>query len=359
MNKLKLSLAVTVCLILMNGFARAQQQEGASTNSGTATMSASNGAGQTGIRDYLLGPGDVMELRVFNETQFDGSLEVTNDGSVTVPFVEVPIQAACRRVEDVRKDVVAALGKMLRKPQVNLQIKERRSRVPAVVYGAVQSPQRFEMNRRVRLLELISYSGGFTEKAAGTIQITHTQQQVCAEPEQQIEAAHTSAVDTTTSDAETTAAGLPLPKVYNVEDIKMGKDSANPFIRPGDVIRVDEAQPIYVTGSVVAPQGVYLRDNMTLTRAIAMVGGLRKEAKKDKVLIRRRTKDEQQYETIAVNYEAIRKQKQSDIVLQPYDIVEVSEAGVFTAQRLPEFFLGLASQTATSLAGNAPLRVLY
>ena len=53
---------------------------------------------------------------------------------------------------------------------------------------------------------------------------------------------------------------------------------ANPMIRPGDYILVTEAEPVYVTGSVNSPQGVFMRDQLTLGRALAMVGGPRKEA---------------------------------------------------------------------------------
>lgn len=398
MKNLKLTLALA-CSLLVSSAAVAQT----GTSSAPASSAASGGMGQQGIRDYLLGPGDILELRVFNETQFDGTFEITNDGNIVVPFVETPIEARCRRVEDVRKDVIAALSKMLKRPQINLNVKERRSRVPAVVFGAVLSPQRYEMNRRATLIELISMSGGFTEKAAGTIQIIHTQQAVCEQdglnnnnslasvplstlatnaspstPEVAPEAASSSAItDVKKSDDGATAEGgassekqesvlatetdyLKLPMdIFNIEDVRLGKQSANPVIRPGDVIKVDEAQPIYVTGAVIAPQNIYLRPNMTLTRALAMVGGTTKIAKKDKIRIRRQQPGAQQVEVLTVNYDAIRKQKANDIYLQPYDIIEVGEAGVFSKQRIPELITGLGSQSISGLVGNLPLRVLY
>lgn len=351
--------------------------------SGVTAASAQTST-SAGIRDYLLGPGDVIELKVFNETQFDGTLEIGNDGTVIVPFVETPITAVCRRLEDVRVDVISALGKMLKRPQVNLQIKERRSRVPASVYGAVQTPTRFEMYRRVRLLELISYAGGVTERANGTIRIFHTPQSfVCGEEEKTfgIPSANSNSTTTTATPAAgmtatatsttttsttvtTTDASFDPTQVrfdeYRIEDLKRGIEVANPYIRPGDIVKVEEAEPVYITGSVVQPQGVYLRDGLTLSRALAQVGGVRKEAKTDKIrIIRSKPNSNEKPELLAVNYKAIRDQKQPDVLLKPYDIIEVGEANPFSGSQIGRTLLGFVTQGATGLAGQAPLRVLY
>ena len=42
---------------------------------------------------------------------------------------------------------------------------------------------------------------------------------------------------------------------------------------------VTEAEPVYITGAVMSPGGIYLREQLMLSRALAMVGGARKEAK--------------------------------------------------------------------------------
>ena len=349
--------------------------------SGVTAASAQTST-SAGIRDYLLGPGDVIELKVFNETQFDGTLEIGNDGTVIVPFVETPITAVCRRLEDVRVDVIAALGKMLKRPQVNLQIKERRSRVPASVYGAVQTPTRFEMYRRVRLLELISYAGGVTERANGTIRIFHTPQSfVCGEEEKTFGIPSATSTTTTATPADgmtatatsttatsttvtTTDASFDPTQVrfdeYRIEDLKRGIEAANPYIRPGDIVKVEEAEPVYITGSVVQPQGVFLREGLTLSRALAQVGGVRKEAKINKIrIIRSKPNSNEQPELLAVNYKAIRDQKQPDILLKAYDIVEVGEANPFSGPRIGSTLLGFVTGGVGSFIGQAPVRVLY
>lgn len=310
------------------------------------------GGTSTGEAEYQLGPGDQLELRVLDEPQFDGTFEIDRAGEIEVPFMDFAVRAQCRTVADVRKDIRKELSKMLRKPRVYLAVRERRSRPTAVITGAIMNPQQFQMYRRARLLELVNFSGGITERASGLITVFHTQPALCPAPG-----------DPATEDLQQTADELSrqVPfSVYSVTDLRAGKQESNPVVRPGDIIRIEEATPVYVTGFVMAPQGVYLRPETTLTTVIAQVGGMRREAK-DKIKIYRRKKDTPtEFELIAVNYADIRKQKSPDIVLQPYDVIEVGEANPFTSPtRLRDLFVGLAMGGVGQIATGIPLRVLY
>ena len=329
---------------------RAQQPQTGQTTQAFSPAPGTGDAVSNGAKDYPLGPGDVVELRVFGEPQFDGSYDVDDEGRLVVPFVEQPIDARCRNINQIRKEVVTALAKFIRSPQVYMRVKEQHSRRPAVVYGAVRQPLRFEMHRRARLLELLSNSGGVTEQANGTIQVTHTEQSVCPEPDEIGDArSGVQGVD---------ALGVPF-SVYRVNDLKLGKAEANPFIRPGDIVYIAEASPIYITGSVVSPQGLYLREEMMLSTALAMVGGVRKEAKTSEVRIYRQKEGGGTRELITADYRAIQKKKAPDVKLQPYDVIEVPEAGVFSAKRLPQLLTGMISGGISSFANVIPMRVIY
>ncbi|HEV7905975.1 MAG TPA: SLBB domain-containing protein [Pyrinomonadaceae bacterium] len=303
----------------------------------------------TARREYLLGPNDVIELRVFGEPQFDGAFAVDGDGKLVVPFVEEPLMAQCRSVKELRKDVETALSKFLKNPRIYLTVKDEKSRTPAIVYGAVRSPAPYEMRRPARLLELISKSGGVTEQQSGTIQISHTQPLICPEPEDMQAAAQ--------ADLGEDSLGLPF-NIYRVEDLKLGKSEANPYIRPGDVIYVAEALPIYVTGSVVQPSNLYLKEGMTLSRAISIVGGPR-NAKESQVRIYRQKPGGLKAETLTIDYKAIKQGKQPDIALQPYDIIEVPENGVWSAKGVAKMLTGLATSGAASIVSSGGTRILY
>lgn len=350
-----LFLALAICAAAAPALA---QQDGApapppqtGTTAGLGPSTA--GLDVMGIKKYLLGPGDQLDLRVFNESQFNGTLVVNDEGNVEVPFVEKPIPARCRSDREVKADIVTALSKFLNKPQVSLIVRDMRSRPPAVVFGAVRSPSRVQMQRRARLLELLATSGGVTDAAGGSIQIFHTEPVMCPESEDMPAAP---AAATLASNDPTQ---LPY-EIYSIGDLKLGKEEANPFIRPGDIVIVQEAQPVYITGAVVSPQGIYIREGkLQLLQAIAMVGGLRKEAKGSEIIIYRRKADSQEPERVAVNLNDIKKEKTKDIALQPYDIIVVPDGSGGIKGTLTDIMRGTLSGSLTAFGQTALPRVLY
>lgn len=304
-----------------------------------------------GIRNYLLGPGDVLDVRIFGQPDLNSTAEIDSDGNISsLPFLETPIRAKCRTEKQVQKDIADAYGKYLKTPQISVRITQRNSRQPATVFGAVRQPTRIQMQRKVRLNELMAASGGFTERAAGTIQILHTEPVMCPAPGEEADAAPIEGTE------------IPLILV-RISDLRAGKLEANPVIRPGDYILVTEAEPVYITGSVNSPQGVYMRDQLTLGRALAMVGGPRKEAKTTDIRIYRQKPGSPEQDTIHVDYSAIKKNQKPDVLLEAYDIIEVPEASMFSASRLPQTLMGAVSgafNSALSASGQIlPTRVLY
>jgi polysaccharide export outer membrane protein len=304
-----------------------------------------------GIRNYLLGPGDLLDVRVFGQPDMNAIVEVDSDGNISsLPFVETPIPAKCRTEKAVQKDIATAFERYIKKPQVSVRISERKSRQPATVFGAVRQPTRVQMQRKVRLNELMAASGGFTERASGTIQILHTEPLMCPQPGEEAEAAP---IDGTR---------IPL-QIVKISELRSGSPKANPIIRPGDILQVTEAEPVYVTGSVVAPQGIFLRDQLTLSRALAMVGGVRREAKLSTVKIYRQKPGAQDQETIVVDYGAIKSNKQPDVFLQAFDVIEVPEAGILSAGRIGQTLLGAATGSLGNIfsSGGSTLtnKVIY
>jgi polysaccharide export outer membrane protein len=328
-----LALLVSFTLPILVKTQEQQSAPAAAPSQGFSQPSVDN----QGIRNYLLGPGDVLDVRVFGQPDMNAIVEVDSDGNISsLPFVENPIPAKCRTEKAVQKDIATAFGKYIKNPQVSVRISERKSRQPATVFGAVRQPTRVQMQRKVRLNELMAASGGFTERASGTIQILHTEPLMCPQPGEEAEAAP---IDGTK---------IPL-QIVKISELRAGLPQANPIIRPGDILQVTEAEPIYVTGSVFSPQGIFLRDQLTLSRALAMVGGVRKEAKLSSVKIYRQKPGAQDQETIIVDYGAIKNNKKPDIFLQAFDVIEVPEANVFSLQRFPQTLLGAASGSLGSM----------
>jgi polysaccharide export outer membrane protein len=348
MRARSLFLALAICAAA----APALAQEQAPAPQVSAPASSGTSLDVMGIKKYLLGPGDVLDLRVFNEPQFNGTLVVNDEGNIEVPFVDRPIPARCRADREIKADIVAALEKFLNKPQVSLRVTEMRSRPPAVVFGAVRSPSRVQMQRRARLLELLATSGGVTESAGGDVQIFHTEPVMCPDPEDDLSRPLASNV----SDDPTQ---VPY-EIFSLTDLKLGKEEANPVVRPGDIVIVQEAKPVYLVGAVVAPQGLHIREgNLRLMQAIAMVGGLRKEARASEVVIHRRKGPRGETERVPVNFNDIRKQKAEDIALQPYDVVEVPDGTGGIRGTIDSYLKAIVRGSISTVGTQLPTRVIY
>jgi polysaccharide export outer membrane protein len=348
---MKVSLSIALLALLITPSLALGQDQPGSTPPPQAPGSGSSNVDNQGIRNYLLGPGDMLDVRVFGQPDLNAIVEVDSEGNISsLPFLEAPIPAKCRNEKDIQKAIATAYEKYLKKAQVSVRITERKSRPPATIWGAVRQSMRVQMQRKVRLTELMAVSGGFTERASGKIQILHTEPLMCPGPGEEKEA---QPIDWNNNPFQ----------LISISDLRMNKPGANPFIRPGDFVVVTEAEPVYITGSVVSPQGVYMKEHLTLGRALAMVGGLRKEARGSDIKILRMNPETGKQDTISVDFTAIKKNQAPDIELQAYDIIDVPEAGMFSSGRLGQTLLGAITGSLGSAITGAgsilPTRVLY
>jgi polysaccharide export outer membrane protein len=296
-----------------------------------------------GVRNYLLGPGDVLDVRVFGQSDLNTLAEIDGDGNISsLPFLEKPIRAMCLTEKEVQRSIATAYAAYIKNPQVSVRIQARNSRPPATLYGAVRNPMLITMMRRVRLHELIARSGGVTERASGTVQVIHTQPEMCPEPGEVV-MKRVSATSSVESQMES----------FKLREL--GSESGDPFIRPGDVIIVTEGEPIYVTGAVLAPQPIFMKDQLTLGRAIAMAGGPQKLANTAEVHIYRKKDGAIGQEDLKYNYDAIRKGRDKDVLLQPYDIIDVRNSGPFSGKNIADLFLNMGK----SSIGFLPQRMIY
>jgi polysaccharide biosynthesis/export protein len=293
-------------------------------------------------KGYLIGAGDKIEVKILGEPQFDFIARIDEDGVIQVPFFDKSVSAQCRTEKDLRADITKLLTKYLKNPQVSLQILERRSIAPATVYGEVRQQQQVELRRKARLIELLSGAGGTTEDAGGMVQVFRTQKSMCGSP---------------TEETAWQNNGLDVPnRQYSLTSVLSGKEESNPIIYPGDVIVVQKASPVYVTGEVRQPTGLRIREGgLSLTQAIAMVGGT-VVPKTKSINIYRLKDNSQERELLAVDYEAIKKGKIKDMMLQPFDIVEVNKPARKPWEVASDLFLGGAK---TLLQQAIPTRILY
>ena len=285
-------------------------------------------------RGYLIGPGDEIAGKVLGEPQFDFLATVDENGKIEVPFFEKPIVAKCLSERDLRAEVTKLLAKYLKNPQLSLRVTDRKSRPPVSIYGEVRQQQQFNLTRRAYLLELITVAGGESEKSGGMVTVVRTRPPMCGEA-------------SPTSDWNVASnGGLGAPsRVYSMTSLKQGHEGSNPEIFPGDVIIVNKAAAVYVTGEVIKPGELGIPEGgLPLTQAIAMASGMSRDAQKKEIMIYRRKEGEAKPEVIAVNYDQIRKGRQNDMVLQPLDIVVVGKSKKSFADIMLEVVTGLPNR---------------
>jgi polysaccharide biosynthesis/export protein len=219
---------------------------------------------------YLIGPGDVLTIKALGEPAFDiEKINVDEEGKLYIPYVETPVVAKCKTERQLQAEVAKAWSKYLKNPQVNLRVTERLSRPPVSVYGEVTKQSQFDLTRQVYLLEIISVAGGVTDKSSGVIQVFRTRPPVCSGP---------SDVNNWIINADTDL-GVPS-RLFSIAALRQGREEANPEILPGDIIVVQKAAAIYVTGEVMKPGELSIPEGgLPVTQAIAMASGQTREAK--------------------------------------------------------------------------------
>lgn len=279
---------------------------------------------------YRVGPGDVLDIRVFNRPELSGERRVTEAGKIRLPFIE-EFQAACLTEAEVAQQIAAKYKKFLRDPQVDVFVKEYKS-LPVAVIGAVNQPARFQLQRRVRLLELLSYAGGPSNRAGTFVHIIHSND---------YDFCHTNQINAPLAEGSPATDDTDGGKIsiltalssVNLRDLLGGKLDANMYVQPGDIVSVPEADQIYVTGAVNRPGAYALTTKITLTQAIGLAGGINMEGAQGRVrLVRQEPNSDKRTETV-YNLKDINKRKIEDITLMPNDIIEVPNSTLRAASR--------------------------
>lgn len=278
---------------------------------------------------YRIGPGDLIDIRVFGRPELTREARVDSYGRIRLPFIE-EMQAGCLTETQLATSITDRYKKYLRDPQVDVLIKDYRSQ-PVAVIGAVAQPGRFQLQRRVRLLELVTFAGGPSNQAGSTIRVIHSSDhEYCAgalKEQKELAAQQANVADAGASDTTLQFSAIKL------RDLLTGNPNANPYIQPGDIISIPEADQFFVTGSVIKPGAYALNNKMTLTQAIGMAGGINMDGAKNRIrLVRPVPGTEQRKETV-YNIDDILKRKTEDVALMPNDIIEVPGSTARAASR--------------------------
>lgn len=180
-------------------------------------------------------------------------------------------------------------------PQVTVQLVDSPTQVITVV-GEVEKPAPIPAFGQLRLLDVISACGGFTPLASHDITVRRP--------------------------------GDPTPITVILGSDPRNSDEANIPLMAGDTVIVPKVGNVFVVGQVKTPSAIPLSSNMPVTvmRAIAMAGGLNYGAALSKVVIIRRTSNDEHVE-IQMDLKKVMDGKQKDVALASDDVLLVPSNG--------------------------------
>lgn len=281
---------------------------------------------------YHIGAGDVLDIRILNRPQLSReAVRVEGDGVIRMPLIDGEIVARCKSEGELAEEITKRYLKFYRNPHVDVFVKEYHAREVALI-GAVNEQGRYQMQRRLRLLDLLSFAKGPSDRAGQTINI--------------VRAPRTDVCENDGESASPEGGFISL----RLNDTLRGEANANPYVQSGDIITIPEAEQVYVVGNVYSPKALPLKEPISVTRAIAMAGGPLRDSKTDKIHIVRQMPNGEKTE-LYVNLSAIARKRAEDIMLQPNDIVEVAES---TGKSLVRSLLGAVAPSM----GQLPVHVI-
>ena len=244
--------------------------------------------GEDAANEYLLGPGDLVEVRVLGEETLSGKVPIAESGKVDYPVLG-GVQLGGLSAHGAAEHLTNLLAECcLKEPDVVVFVAEYQSHTVEVL-GSVGKPGPVVLEKPTRLLEALSLAGGLNDTASQEVSLLR-------------ESGEKIQVD-----------------LYTV--LELGKLENNVMLRGGDVLFVPKAQLVSVTGEVRKNSQVAWKEGMTVVQAIAEAGGMTENAAARRVQVVR--KGESGQEVFRVNLRKILRGRGAPFLIQPGDVISV------------------------------------
>jgi len=286
--------------------------------------------------DYPIGPGDVLEISVPSiDVLKDRSVRVSGNNTIALPLIgELRVQGL---TEPRLRDALARrLDRYMYDPQIEVFVKEYRSRQVAVT-GAVDKPGHYNLTgSNDTILDMITLAGGLRDDAAERIILipaessdlmssgTGPPKDWSRRPNSIGRQLGISPGDSLREGAMIKRARATLnPVIISLRDVDLSNDTTNYLdlpVRPRDVIVVPSGGSVMVEGWVRNPGAVRITPGLTVLGAVAAVGGPLFAADTESVKIIRSGRHNQKL-VLESNLDQIMQRQRPDVEVQQDDVI--------------------------------------
>ncbi|HKS56631.1 MAG TPA: XrtA/PEP-CTERM system exopolysaccharide export protein [Steroidobacteraceae bacterium] len=117
--------------------------------------------------DYIIGPGDTIQVFVWRNPELSVTVPVRPDGKISTPLVE-DMAAVGKTSSQLARDMETVLAEYVRSPKVNIIVSNPISAFSQIrVIGEVLKPQAVAYRDGLTVLDVVLQVGGLTKFAAG------------------------------------------------------------------------------------------------------------------------------------------------------------------------------------------------
>lgn len=271
-------------------------------------------ASLAGYKDYQIGPEDLLEILFLGLDDLNREVRVNGQGEITVPLVNA-VNVAGLSPQQVEEKLMKLYREreFINNPHITVQVKEyRHQRV--MVTGAVAQPGSYEVIGPRTLLEMLGKAGGLNDRAGDMVHLVRNQSAA-----DRAKAAKGNAAESFAPGTETIV--IDLRRLLMEGDLKL-----NLPVKSGDVVHVPFARSAFVLGAVNKPGNVPVKDNLTVTQALAVAGGLNPLLASNRVTVVRLDEKGQQV-NMTMNMKDTVSGKEKDPIIRENDIVYAHESG--------------------------------
>jgi polysaccharide export outer membrane protein len=196
-------------------------------------------------RDFALGPGDLINVKVFQNPDLSGDLRISETGTINFPLVG-ELKVSGLTVDDVGSMISKRLqdGNYVKQPSVTVGIAQFRS-LQVSVLGNVARPGKYPLEKSAnRISEVVALAGGVTPVGADTVWVIRQE----GGKEQKLE--------------------IDLPGILQSGDL-----SKDINVKNGDTVFVPRAPVFYIYGEAQRTGQYRIERGMNVTQALAVGGG--------------------------------------------------------------------------------------